>query len=111
MDPGKLDRWIVIQRSTDTQDEYGSPVKVWSTLATLRAAYNPVSDGEKFAAGEVASTLSARFIVRYGAVWADVSSLDRLTFEGKTYDIVGAKEVTAEGRRRFIEITAGSRSE
>jgi SPP1 family predicted phage head-tail adaptor len=111
MKPEKLDRRITLQRSTDTQDEYGSPVKVWNTLgpATIAANYKPVSDGEKFAAGEVGATLSARFTIRYDSAWADVSALDRLTFEGREFDIVGAKEV--DGRRQFIEITAAARSE
>lgn len=112
MDPGKLDRWVTIQRATVTQDPgSGENVETWGTFATLRAAYKPVSDGEKFSAGEVTATLSARFTVRWSTAWDDISSLDRLTFEGRNFDIVGAKEVEAEGRRRFIEITTSARSE
>jgi SPP1 family predicted phage head-tail adaptor len=112
MDPGKLDRLVVIKRYTTIgQDEFGADIKDWQTLATLRAAYNPVSDGEKFAAGEVGATLSARFIIRWSESWKDISALDRLVFEDREFDIVGAKEVTDEGRRQLIEITAASRSE
>jgi SPP1 family predicted phage head-tail adaptor len=111
MDPGKLDRSVVVERSTDTQDAYGALVKTWNTLANLRCAYRPVSDGEKLSAGEVASTLMARFVIRWSTSWNDISSMDRLVFEGREFDILGAKELTDLGRRQFIEITAAARSE
>lgn len=112
MDGKKLDRKVDLQRKTVTQDEFGGEVAIWSSIVVggVWANYAPVSDGEKLSAGEVSSTLSARFTVRYDSAWSDVSALDRLVFEGKTFDIWGAKE-TADGRRRFIEITAAARSE
>ena len=111
MQPEDFDRKITLQRSTDTQDEYGAPVKEWNTLgpASIWAAYRPVSDGEKFSAGEVGATLSARFTVRYDSAWADVNPKDRLIFEGREFDIVSAKEV--DGRRAFLEISASERAD
>jgi SPP1 family predicted phage head-tail adaptor len=109
MKPERLDRKITLQRFTWTQDEYGAPVQAWVDLATVWANYKPVSDAEKVSAGEVGATLSARFTIRYDSAWADVSALDRVLFEGRTFDVFGAKEV--DGRRQFIEITAAARSE
>lgn len=106
---GNLDRRITLQRSTDTQDEYGGSVKVWSDIATVWAAFKAVSDGEKVSAGEVGSTLMVRFTIRHDSAWADLSTLDRLIFEGVVFDIWGVKPL--EGRRQFIEITAARRSE
>jgi SPP1 family predicted phage head-tail adaptor len=111
MKPESFDRSITLERATLTQDEgSGENVATWSTLATVQAEYNPVSDGEKVQAGEVGSTLMARFVVRYDSSYADVNAKDRLTFEGRTFDIWGAKEV-AGTRRALIEITAASRSD
>lgn len=111
MKPERFDRKIDLQRKTVTQDDYGGEVATWSSIVPggIFASYKAISDGEKLAAGEVGSTLSARFVIRYDSAWADVSSLDRLVFEGRTFDIWGAKEF--EGRRQFIEITAAVRSE
>lgn len=110
MKPEKLDRRITLQRFTATQDPgSGENVETWSDLATVWAAYKPVSDGEKMQAGEVSATLSARFTIRYDSAWADLSALDRVMFEGRTFDIFGTKEV--DGRRQFLEITTSARSE
>lgn len=113
MKPEKLDRRITLQRATVTQDPgSGENVETWATLGpdAIWAQYMPVSDGEKVQAGEVASTLMARFTVRYDSAWSDVNPKDRLVFEGRTFDVMGAKEV-AGTRRALLEITAVSRSD
>lgn len=112
MQPEDFDRKIELQRKSTTQDDYGSEVVTWASIAPggIWASYKPVSDGEKLSAGEVSSALSARFTIRYDSAWSDVSTLDQLVFEGKTFDIWGVKE-SSDGRRQFIEITAARRSE
>jgi SPP1 family predicted phage head-tail adaptor len=105
---GKLDRKIILQRSTETVDEYNEPVKTWATLATRSASYEPLSDGEKFRASETAAEASARFVIRYSAAVADLNPKDRLTFEGAAWEIVRVKEI---GRREGLEITAGKRAD
>jgi SPP1 family predicted phage head-tail adaptor len=106
---GKLDRKIILQRFTETRDDYNEPVKSWSTLATRSASYEPLSDGERFRAGETAANASARFVIRHSAAVADLSPLDRLTFGGVVYDIVHVKE--SGGRGVGIEITAKARAD
>lgn len=111
MKPESFDRSIIIERATVAQDEgSGENVETWATLATVQAQYKPASDGEKVQAGEVAATLMARFVVRYDSTISDVNPKDRLVFEGRTFDIMGAKEV-AGTRRAFIEITASARAD
>lgn len=108
MRAGKLDRRIVLQRFTTTLDDYNEPVKSWSTLATRSASFEPLSDGERFRAGETAATASARFVIRYSSAVADLNPKDRLTFDGDTWQILHVKEV---GRREGIEITATVRAD
>ena len=108
MRAGKLDRKIVLQRFTSTLDDYNEPVKTWATLATRSASYEPISDGERFRAGETAANASARFVIRYSAAVADLNPKDRLTFEGTVHDILHVKEI---GRREGIEITATARAD
>lgn len=99
---GKMDRRIVIQRSTSTEDGFGGPVLTWATLATVWAQFWPVSDGEKWRAGMVESREIARFTIRYSSLVAGVTSRDRISFGG-TWGITGVKEI---GRREYLEITA-----
>lgn len=100
-----LDRRVVFLRAGEADDgyqtrpgphvPYGRPV--W-------ASKTPVSDGERFRAGEVAQDMTDRFVVRYSALTASITGADRLICEGVTYGILGRKEI---GRREGFEITAG----
>ncbi len=105
---GKLDRKIILQRFTSTLDEYNEPVKSWATLATRSASYEPLSDGERFRAGETAANASARFVIRWSAAVSDLDAKDRLTFGGVVYQILHVKEI---GRREGIEITCTARAD
>lgn len=101
----QLDRRITIQRATTAPDEFNEPVQTWADLATIWAARRDVSDGEKFAAGQVGSSLQSRFIIRHSSVSKTITPVDRLAYDGAVWNIMGIKE-TQDGRRRFLEITA-----
>jgi SPP1 family predicted phage head-tail adaptor len=105
---GKMDRRITLERFTETVDQFNEPVKAWGVLATRAASYEPLSDGERFRAGETAANASARFVIRYGSTVSDLNPKDRLTFGGVIYDIVRVKEI---GRREGLEITANARAD
>lgn len=105
---GKLDRKIVLQRFTSTRDSYNEPVLAWSTLAVRQASYEPIRDGERFRAGETAATASARFVIRHSTVVSDLTPKDRLTFDGRTWQILHVKEI---GRREGLEISATVRAD
>ena len=107
---GKLDRRITLQRFGEIErDEMNAPVVGWGELATVWASYEPIRDGEKFRAGETASNLSARFVIRHSSQVADVGPKDRLLFKDVTYAIVGVKETG--GRGVGIEITVSGRGD
>ena len=108
MAAGKLDRRITLERFTTTVDAYNEPVKAWGVFAVRAASYEPLSDGEKFRAGETAADASARFRIRWSAAVADLNPKNRLVFEGVTYDITRVKEI---GRREGLEITASARAD
>lgn len=105
MEAGKLDRRVTIERATVVLDDFGGEVTTWTALATVWASYEPVSDGEKWRAAEVAATVTARFRIRWGF---DVKVTDRLIFDGRVFDIIGVKEI---GRREGQEITTSARGE
>jgi SPP1 family predicted phage head-tail adaptor len=105
---GKMDRRITLERFSETRDEYNEPVKAWGALAIRWASYEPISDGERFRAGETAATASARFVIRWSSAVADLNPRDRLVFEGVTHEIVHVKTI---GRREGIEITCLTRAD
>ncbi len=105
---GKLDRRITLQRASVTTNEYGEEVPTWLTLATVWASKKDVSDGERIAAAEVAAEIGTRFQIRWDSSWSDLSPLDRVVYDGRTYNISAVKEI---GRREGLEISAAARAE
>jgi SPP1 family predicted phage head-tail adaptor len=104
-----LDRRLTIERATTLgTDGLGHPILAWKELATVACMVRPVSDGERWRAGEIAAQITTRFTIRHGA---GVTPTDRLVFEGRLFNVTGVKEVADAGRRRFVEITASARAE
>lgn len=108
MDAGRLDRRITILRDAPVNNSFNEPVSVWGDHAIVWAGFKPVSDGEKWASGQTLASAIVRFTVRWSSQVSDVDPRDRITFDGRTYDILGIKEV---GRREYLEITAAARAE
>ena len=102
---GNLDRRIVIERATSTNNALNEPQQTWATLTTVWAQRKDVSDGEKLAAGQVGSHLSSRFVIRSNPTTKAITPSDRINYDGSIWSIFGIKE-TSEGRNRFLEITA-----
>jgi len=102
---GKLDRRIIIERATFVLDAFGAAIPSWDEVATVWAEVTPISDAERWAAAEIAATVTTRFRIRWGV---GVTVQDRIRFEGRLYDISGTKEV---GRRQWQELTASARAE
>jgi SPP1 family predicted phage head-tail adaptor len=105
MQAGKLDRQITIERASVVLDGFGGEVRTWEPIATAWAAVMPISDGERWRAGEVAAHVTHRFQVRWGI---GVEVADRVLYDGRTFEISGVKEI---GRREGQEITAAARAE
>jgi SPP1 family predicted phage head-tail adaptor len=105
---GRLDRRITILRATVAADEFNEQVETWGTLAVVWAQATPVMDAERQRAGETLASKAYRFTIRYSSDVAAVDPRDRVTFDGRTYDVQGVKEI---GRREGLEITATARAE
>lgn len=105
---GKLDRRITIERFTSTRNEFNELVETWATLATVWAQRKDSSDvvkTELLGAEQLSAYLLAHFVIRSSTVTKTVTPVDRINYNGHIWNIKGAKE-TAQGRNRFIEITA-----
>ena len=92
----------MLQRATVATDAFNQPVSTWGTLATVWASATPVSNGERARAGEVFSSMSMRFQIRYSSTVANLDTRDWVLFDGRTYDLIAVKEI---GRREGLELT------
>ena len=108
MQAGKLDRRITLQRASTTKNGFNEDVEAWGDIATVWASATPVSDAERVRAQQVGAVISMRFQIRFSTAVADLSPTDRLSYNGKTYNITAVKEL---GRREGLEITAATRSD
>lgn len=89
---GRLNRRIVIERATETANDYGEAIQTWGEYATLWAERRDVSDGEMIAAGELGAYLAARFTVRRSSVTEAITPRDRLRHEGAVWNIQAVRE-------------------
>lgn len=105
MDAGKLDRRVVIQQRSVTEDGFGGAIDSWATMVTVWAEYKPGTGGERrVAAAQEQGQMPAMFNIRYSS---DVSGIGpqshRLSFDGAVWDIESVAEI---GRRGGLSIVA-----
>lgn len=95
---GKLDRQITITREAETVATSGAVSKAWAPVATIRAELVQRSADEYLAGFGEADAGGVVFRIRY---LAGITTADRVSFDGVTYDI---DEVAELGRRRSLEL-------
>ena len=101
MDPGRMNRRIVIRQKSVTRDAYGSEVITWATVATVWAAVLPVRGREYVAMREAQADITTRFLIRYRA---GITPAMQIQFDGTDYGIV---EVINPGdARETLELMA-----
>jgi len=98
MKAGLLDRRIVIEQYTQTQNNFGELVPSWSTWNTVWADLIPVKGNEGFMAAR--KTEQAEFRVRMRYISGLTEDM-RLNFQSKTWDILSINEL---GRQEGWEI-------
>lgn len=98
MRAGKLDRSITIQRFTSTVEEYGTPSQSWTDVATMRAQIVQASTEEFIRAFGASDETVIVFRLRW---LAGVLLADRISYEGKLFNLKEIKEI---GRRKGLEL-------
>lgn len=92
MNPGKLDRRIVLQIRVVSKDTTGSRVETWADSATVWAEFVRQSGKESTLADADRSQDMQQFRIRF----RNINSTDyRIIYRSKFYDITG---ITEEGR-------------
>lgn len=101
LNPGRLRHRVTIQALTRTPDTGGGYTETWSDTATVWAAVEPLAGTERLRAMQVSPTLSHRIRMRYRA---DVSSAQRLVYNGRAFDITSVVDV--DERHRELQLLA-----
>jgi len=95
---GKLDKVIRIERAATTVDAYGTPQETWAELATVRAELVQATTEEFIRSFGASSETAVVFRIRH---MDGVTLADRVTYDGRAYDLKEAKEL---GRREGLEL-------
>lgn len=99
---GQLHERVVIQQATETTTTAPSSTVTWSTVDTVWARVEPLMASERIQAQAMQSTASYRVTIRYRT---DVTTTNRLTWDGKTLQIHGVTKVG--GRDVYLEMLCG----
>lgn len=101
MRSGKLRHLVTVQRKSLTTDDYGGPVETWADVATARASVEPMQGRELASAQTVNDETTTRITMRY---LIGVTTADRITFEGRYYNLQSV--IDPELRHRELIIMA-----
>ena len=104
IDPGALDRRLVLEAPTETADGAGGVVRMYQSLATLWASVEPVAARGELVAAQLGATVTHRIVVRYRT---DITTRHRLRDGARLFRIVAIRE----RGKRFLEIQAEERVE
>jgi SPP1 family predicted phage head-tail adaptor len=99
MQAGTLRHRMTIERATETQNEYGEVVFVWSTLASVWGAFEPLRGRERFEAQHHAIEEDTRIRIRHRS---DVTAEDRVSTPYGTFAIQAVLNV--DGRDRELHL-------
>ena len=97
MNPGRLNRRIILQRQDVSRDVVGQAKPVWTDVATVWAAVLPLRGREYFESARVNSEITVRVVIRYRA---DVKPSWRVKHGADAYDIIEIIN-PADGKREL----------
>ena len=85
---GKMNKRIVIQKLTETQDDIGNPIEDWVNFYGCFAYINGLSGKEYYAAAATQGENTVVFEIRYNLILKGMDTTRyNILFDGKTYDI------------------------
>jgi SPP1 family predicted phage head-tail adaptor len=101
---GKRNKQIVLQRKTQTTDDYGGIVDTWTTYATVWARVAPLKGRELIAAKAAQSEVTTRIEMLYRS---GVIEDDRVVYGGKYYNISAVIDPEEKHEELQIMTTTG----
>lgn len=103
IDPAKQTHKIRIERRTLTQRTSAFQDETWAALRTIWAAPRAASSSDRLLGGQTVGLATTVFSAQYRSL-QDVTSRDRVVWEGRTLQIDGPPR-DPDGRRLELEIT------
>lgn len=98
---GRLNQRITIEQPASEHDAAGQPIRTWSTLVEdVPAAVESVAGNETIRGRQVSAEATTLFTTRYRA---DVTTRMRVSYEGRTLNIVRAADPYGDRRELRIE--------
>ena len=94
MNIGRLDRKIVIENQTFSNNSIGEYTSSWSTFHTAFSSVTKVSGSESVQADQITATNKVRFKIRF---FDGINEAMRVLYNGNYYDIVEVQELDREG--------------
>lgn len=105
MNPGQLDRQVTVESYTTTRDDWNTPTKTWSTLATIWARKRDQRSTEATELNQTVNINRTIWTIRFRS---DIDATMRIAYAGQKHYIVGVREL---GRKELMEITTELRDE
>jgi SPP1 family predicted phage head-tail adaptor len=107
---GRMDRRVTIQRATLATNEYGERAETWGTLATMWAeiSYKYGSGSESIQSDQILAKQPVSFVIRYSTTTSGILPSDRVSYDGKIYQIEAVQEI---GRSEGLRIVTTLRGE
>jgi len=106
IDPGKLDRRVVVENYTTANDKYGQSIKTWATYRTRWAAIEYRAGfklGEKIEAKQLTAINKVYFTLRYESGYTEKM---RVSYNLEYFYITSISEL---GRGTYIEFQTEKR--
>ena len=100
INPGKLTRWITLERLTETVAPSGAVAQDWTPYATVRAELVTQATADYLSGIGEGATGRVTFRLWYRR---DVSADDRVTYDGETCAINSMQEI---GHRNGLQLMA-----
>ena len=95
---------LTLERRTETLDTFGEAGLSYTTLMTAWGTVEAVGSRERFESQQVQAEVSHRLTIRYSAKAATLTASDRITFDGRTFEVVTPMD--KDGRRHELTILA-----
>jgi head-tail adaptor len=94
IDPGRLDRRLILEEPVDTPDGAGGYTRTYQTAATLWAQVMPAAARGDVTADSLGATVAHRIVIRAGP---DVTTRHRLRDGDRVLRIVSARKQDVRG--------------
>lgn len=95
MRSGTLNKSIIIESLTTTQDSFGDTIESWSEYKKARAAIKQISSKEYFGAQKTSVSAVMEFKIRY--IPGIIESM-RINYKSKYYDIESIDNINEKNR-------------